>query len=76
MIATLKGNENQFILQQSIAPLNARIKELQEKLETTGAHKKQVELEWDSRLESMLNGTGAILVQARRKHFSFGRARA
>ena len=63
MIATLKGNENQFILQQSITPLNARIKELQEKLETTGAHTKHVELEWDSRLESMLNGTGAILVR-------------
>ena len=63
MIATLKGNENQLILQQSIAPLNARIKELQAKLDTAGTQMRQVTLEWDSGLEGTLAGTGSILVR-------------
>ena len=62
-IATLTDNKNKEILEQSVAQLDARMRELEANIETARDRMRQVELEWDGNLEGMLIRTGSILVR-------------
>ena len=62
-IATLTDNENQEFLQQSVALLDARMRELEASLETARDRMRRVELEWDRNLEGILSRTGSIRVR-------------
>ena len=62
-IATLTDNKNKEILEQSVAQLDARMRELEANLETARDRMRRVELEWDANLEGMLSRTGSILVR-------------
>ena len=64
LIAIMKGNENQETLKQSVAPLDARMKELEIGLETVKDKLGSVVFEWDGELERMLSETGVIRVRA------------
>ena len=46
---TISGNENKEILDQSLAPIDASIKELETKLQRAKDTYKRVSLEWDVR---------------------------
>ena len=61
-ISTLTDNENKDFLEQSIATLDARVREIQIKIGTTRSIMKGVELEWDEFLERVLSQTGSIQV--------------
>ena len=56
----LKGNENKLIFEQSAAPIDARINELETKLQTAKDTYKSVSLEWDVELEKKLSVAGEI----------------
>ena len=62
-IATLTDNKNKEILEQSVALLDARMRELEVNLETARDRMRRVELEWDGSLEGMLSRTGSIRVR-------------
>ena len=62
-IATLTDNKNKEILEQSVAQLDARMRELAANLETARDRMRRVELEWDVNLEGMLSRTGSIRVR-------------
>ena len=55
-IATLTDNENQAFLQQIIAQLDARMRELEASLETARDRMRRVELEWDTNLPIKVAG--------------------
>ena len=60
----LKGNENILIFEQSAAPIDARIKELNTKLRSAKDRCKSVSLEWDIELEKKLSVAGEIRLNA------------
>ena len=62
-IATLKDKKNKEVLEQSVALLDARMRELEANLETARDRLRRVELEWDVNLEGMLSRTGSIRVR-------------
>ena len=62
-IATLTDNENNEFLEQSVAQLDARMRELEANLETARDRMRRVELEWDGNLEGILSRTGSIRVR-------------
>ena len=62
-IATLTDNKNREFQEQSVALLDARMRELEANLETARGRMRRVELEWDVNLEGMLSGTGSIRVR-------------
>ena len=62
-IATLTDNENKEFLEQSVAQLDARMRELGANLETARDRMRRVELEWDGNLEGILSRTGSIRVR-------------
>ena len=62
-IATLTDNKNKEILEQSVAQLDARMRELEANLETARDRMRRVELGWDANLEGMLSRTGSIRVR-------------
>ena len=61
-IATLTDNKNREFLEQSVALLDARMRELEANLETARDRMRRVELKWDGNLEEMLSRTGSIRV--------------
>ena len=63
IIATLTENKNKEFLEQNVALLDARIRELEANLETARDMMRRVELEWDGSLEGMLCRTGAVRVR-------------
>ena len=63
IIATLTENKNKEFLEQNVALLDARIRELEANLETARDRMRRVELEWDGSLEGMLCRTGAVRVR-------------
>ena len=67
LIATLKENENKEMLDQSMAPINARINELEAKLQNAKDTYKTMLFEWDDELEVKLSATGSILLNAEKK---------
>ena len=62
-IATLKDNKNREFLEQSVAILDARMRELEVNLDTARDRMRRVELEWDGNLERMLSRAGSIRVR-------------
>ena len=60
LMTSLKGNENTEILNQSLAPINARIREFENRLLTAKDTYKSVSLEWDVELERKLSVAGDI----------------
>ena len=62
-IATLISNENKDILEQSVALLEVRMRELEASLDTARDRMRRVELEWDTNLEGILSRTGSIRVR-------------
>ena len=62
-IATLTDNKNREFLEQSVALLDARMRELEANLETARDRMIRVELVWDVNLEGMLSRTGSIRVR-------------
>ena len=62
-IATLTDNKNKEFLEQSVAQLDARMRELEANLETARDRMIRVELEWDVNLEGMLSRTGSIRIR-------------
>ena len=62
-IATLTDNKNKEFLEQSVALLDSRMRELEANLETAGDRMRRVELDWDGNLEGMLSRTGSIRVR-------------
>ena len=62
-IATITDNKNKEFLEQSVAQLDARMRELEANLETVRDRMRRVELEWDGNLEGMLSRTGSIRVR-------------
>ena len=61
---SLTENENKETLEQSIAPINARIAELEIKLQRAKDTYKCVSLEWDVDLEKRLSVAGEIRLNA------------
>ena len=61
---TLTGNENKLILDQSLAPIDARIKELETKLQSAKYTYKRVSLEWDVEFDKKLSVAGDIRLNA------------
>ena len=61
---TLTENENKEILGQALAPINARITELETELQTSKNTYKSVSLEWDLELEKKLSVAGEIRLNA------------
>ncbi|KAI6654379.1 hypothetical protein LOD99_776 [Oopsacas minuta] len=59
-ISTLTDNENKDFLEQSVATLDARIREIEAKIVANKDSMKRVELEWDEFLERVLRQTGSI----------------
>ena len=62
-IATLTDKKNREFLEQSVALLDSRMRELEANLETARDRMRRVELEWDVNLEGMLSRTGSIRVR-------------
>ena len=67
LIATLKENENREMLEQSLAPIDARINELEAKLQTAKDTYKSVLFEWSEELELKLSNMGNILLNGEKK---------
>ena len=61
---TLTGNENKEILDQSLAPIDARIKKLEASLQRAKDTYKRVSLEWDVELDKKLSVAGDIRLNA------------
>ena len=62
LITTLTGNANKEVLEKCTAPINARILELEQRLQNVKDTYKRVALEWDVELEDKLSITGDILL--------------
>ena len=62
LMNTLTGNKNREVLENSTAPINASILELERKLHNVKDTYKSVTLEWDVELEDKLSLTGDILL--------------
>ena len=69
---TLKGNENKLILDQSLAPIDARINELETNLQRAKDTYKRVSLEWDVDLDKKLSVAGDIRLNAVRYYKEIG----
>ena len=61
---TLKGNENKLILDQSLAPIDARIKELETRHQRAKYTYKSVSFEWDVESDEKLSVAGDIRLNA------------
>ena len=61
---SLVENENKEVLDQSLAPINARIAELEIKLQRAKYTYKSVSLDWDVELEKRLSVAGEIRLNA------------
>ena len=61
-IATLTENDSQELLQQIVAQLDSRIKNLKDNLDAARNRMRRVELQWDCNLESILGKIGSIQV--------------
>ena len=61
---TLTENENKEILDQSLAPIDARIKELETNFQIAKDTYKSVSLEWDVELDKVLSVAGDIRLNA------------
>ena len=61
---TLTGNENKEILDQSLAPIDTRIKKLETSLQIAKDTYKRVSLEWDLELDEKLSVAGDIRLNA------------
>ena len=61
---TLKGNENKLILDQSLAPIDARIKKLETAHQSAKDTYKRVSFEWDVELDKKLSVAGDIRLNA------------
>ena len=68
LCASLKGNTMSDVLEQSIAPIDSRIKELEEILEESRSSNKNIALEWDESLVERLEGTGKLLLNETKKN--------
>ena len=64
LMARMKRNENQPTLKESVALLDARMRELEVSLGTVKDRLGSVAFEWDGELERMLSGTGVIRMGA------------
>ena len=64
---TLKGNDNKLILDQSVAPIDARIEELKTKLQTVRDTYRSVSLEWNVELDKKLSVAGEIRLNSVRE---------
>ena len=62
-IATLTDNTNKEFLEQSVAQLDTRMRELEANFETARDMMRRVELVWDGNLEGMLSRTGSIRIR-------------
>ena len=62
-IAALTDKKNKEFLEQSVAQLDVRMRELEANLETARDRMIRVELVWDGNLEGMLSRTGSIRVR-------------
>ena len=67
LCATLKGNTTGDVPEQSIAPIDSRIKELEKRLEESRSSYKSITLEWDESLEERLEVTGKLILNAIKK---------
>ena len=67
LVATLKENENKEMLDQSIAPIDARISELKAKLQNAKDTYKTMLFQWDHELEMKLSVMGKISLNAEKK---------
>ncbi|KAI6658374.1 RING finger protein nhl-1-like isoform X2 [Oopsacas minuta] len=65
-LSALKGNTGKDVLDQSVALMDERIKELETKLETIRLTYKNVGLEWDELLEKRLGETGRLRLNPRK----------
>ena len=61
---TIKGNENKEFLEQELANIDGRIKELETKLQRAKYTYKSVSLEWDVELDKKLSVAGDIRLNA------------
>ena len=61
-ISTLQREDNQELIEPSVAQLDARMGELEATLGTTRDRMRRVELGWDGNLEEILSKTGSIRV--------------
>ncbi|KAI6660698.1 RING finger protein nhl-1-like isoform X2 [Oopsacas minuta] len=66
LLSTLKGNTGKDVLDQSVALMDERIKELESKLETVRLTYTNVGLEWDELLEKKLGETGRLRLNPRK----------
>ena len=64
LFISLKGNENIEILHQSVAPIHARIHDLEERHKKIKSTFKRVSLEWDVELDKKLSVAGDIRLNA------------
>ncbi|KAI6653186.1 PEP-CTERM domain protein [Oopsacas minuta] len=60
LLSAVKGNTGKDVLDQSVALMDERIKELESKLETVRLTYENVGLEWDELLEKRLGETGRL----------------
>ncbi|KAI6657216.1 RING finger protein nhl-1-like isoform X2 [Oopsacas minuta] len=66
LLSTLKGNTGKDVLDQSVALMDERIKELESKLKTVRLTYTNVGLEWDELLEKKLGETGRLRLNLRK----------
>ncbi|KAI6660705.1 hypothetical protein LOD99_10316 [Oopsacas minuta] len=66
LLSALKGNTGKDVLDQSVALMDERIKELESKLDTIRLTHKNVGLEWDELLEKKLGEIGRLLLNLRK----------
>ena len=62
-VSTLKANENQEFLIQNVSQLDARMREIESKLQTARETMRRVELEWDGNIEGILSRIGSIQIK-------------
>ena len=67
LLVTLKGNQNRELLNQSIALLDSKMKELQVKQERALDSYRCVGLQWDETLEQRLRETGEVRINPVRR---------
>ena len=63
VVTTLTDNKNKEYLEQNVALLDTKMRELAANLETARDRMRRVELEWDANLERILSSTGSIRVR-------------
>ncbi|KAI6659000.1 E3 ubiquitin-protein ligase TRIM71-like [Oopsacas minuta] len=65
LISTFKDNENKEMLDQSLSPIESRIKELETKLQTAKDTYKSIAFDWEDELELKLKDVGKILLNTK-----------